>query len=328
MAVVMLHIFYIIYREDFLATIPIFLDKVGGIAHNGDTMSISYLIQESLPNCSPSEQQIARFVLEHPAEAMRLSISDLAASAHVSTAAITRLCKRIHVSSFNTLKLLLAKDVYSPEKGEVFLPDFNFETNAPMEAIASTLIQTAIGNFQNVGKLLNETTLFDTVSVILHSRSVHIYGIGASAVAAMDLQQKLTRLGILSTFHQESHMQLTAAATLTPADLFFAFSYSGETKEILAPVQIAKENGVKVAAVTRVGGNSLSKLADFIFCIPDTESLSRHGATISRMNQLLVIDVLYTAIITRDMEQSIENIARTGKVVASHRQNNGQNDVF
>ena len=168
---------------------------------------------------------------------------------------------------------------------------------------------------------MNETTLFDTVSAILHARSVHICGIGASAVAAMDLQQKLTRLGILSTFHQESHMQLTAAATLTPADLFFAFSYSGETKEILAPVQIAKENGVKVAAVTRVGGNSLSKLADFIFYIPDTESLSRHGATVSRMNQLLVIDVLYTALITRDIEQSIEKIARTGKVVASHRQN-------
>lgn len=298
-----------------------FLDKVRGIAHNEGIMSISYLIQESLLNCSPSEQQIARFILEHPAEAMRLNISDLAACAQVSTAAITRLCKRIHVCSFNSLKLLLAKDVYSPEKDQVFLPDFNFEMNAPMESITSTLIQTAIGNFQNVGKLLNEATLLDTVTCILQSRSVHISGIGASAVAAMDLHQKLTRLGILSTFHQESHMQLTASATLLPSDLVFAFSYSGETKEILAPVQIAKENGAKIAAVTRVGGNSLSKLADFVFCIPDTESLFRHGATVSRMNQLLVIDVLYTALITHDVEQSMENIARTGKAVASRRRN-------
>ncbi|MEL3906707.1 MAG: MurR/RpiR family transcriptional regulator [Treponema sp.] len=277
------------------------------------------MLKESLPNCSPSEQQAARYILEHPADAMRCNISDLAAQAQVSTAAVTRLCKRIHVGSFNTLKLMLAKDVYSPEQHDVFLPDFNFEKDSSLERITSALIHAASGNFQNVGKLLNETVLFQTVAEVLHARSVHIGGIGASAVAAMDFHQKLTRLGILAVFHQETHMQLTAAATLTPSDIFFAFSYSGETREVLLPAQIAKENGVKIAAVTRVGSNSLSKLADFVFCIPDTESLSRHGATISRMNQLLIIDIIYTALITRAMEHSIENIARTRKAVTVQR---------
>ncbi|MGI5173450.1 MurR/RpiR family transcriptional regulator [Treponema sp. OMZ 840] len=279
--------------------------------------SISYLLKASFPDCSPSEQQAARFILEHPAEAMRCNVSELAEQAQVSTAAVIRLCKRIHIDGFNTLRLMLAKDVYSPETANEFLPDFNFESDSPMETIASALIQTATNNFNNVGKLLNEKTLFDTVALILNARSIQIGGIGASAVAAMDLYQKLTRLGMFAVFNQETHMQLTAAATLSPKDVFFAFSYSGETNDILLPVQMAKERGVKVIAVTRVGENSLSKLADFVFAIPDTESLSRHGATISRMNQLLIIDILYTALITRAMEQSIENIARTRKAVSA-----------
>ena len=283
---------------------------------NNRMASISYLLQESFPDCSPSEQQAAQFILERPAQAMRCNISELAEQAQVSTAAIIRLCKRLHIDGFNNLKLMLAEDVYSPEAAADFLPDFNFKSDSPLETISATLIQTAINNFNNVGKLLNEKTLFNTIALILKARSIQIGGIGASAVAAMDLYQKLTRLGICALFNQETHMQLTAAATLLPNDVFFAFSYSGETNDILLPVQLAKERNVQVVAVTRVGENSLSKLADFIFAIPDTESLSRHGATISRMNQLLIIDILYTALITRAMEQSLENIARTRKVIS------------
>ena len=144
---------------------------------NNRMASISYLLQESFPDCSPSEQQAAQFILERPAQAMRCNISELAEQAQVSTAAIIRLCKRLHIDGFNNLKLMLAEDVYSPEAAADFLPDFNFKSDSPLETISATLIQTAINNFNNVGKLLNEKTLFNTIALILKASSIQIVGI-------------------------------------------------------------------------------------------------------------------------------------------------------
>ncbi len=54
---------------------------------------------------------------------------------------------------------------------------------------------------------------------------------------------------------------------LTPASLLIPISQSGETIDVVEPVQKAKKKGVKVAAITNVLGSTLYRQADFKFLL-------------------------------------------------------------
>ena len=54
-------------------------------------------------------------------------------------------------------------------------------------------------------------------------------------------------------------------------DLLVAISASGNSPNILAAVEAAKQLGVKTIALTGCGGGKLSKLADISFIVPSTE---------------------------------------------------------
>ncbi len=68
---------------------------------------------------------------------------------------------------------------------------------------------------------------------------------------------------------------------------------------MLTVAQKAKQSGATVIAITRIGGNSLSKLSDQVLAVPDSEALYRQGASLSRLSQLVVVDILYSCLIAR-----------------------------
>ncbi len=138
---------------------------------------------------------------------------------------------------------------------------------------------------------------------------------GASSIVATDFQQKTGPARILSTT-ADADMQIVQACSLGKKDAVIISSYSGETGTILKVAKEAKNNAAPVIAITRLGGNSLSKLADINLFIPNSESLFRQGATSSRINQLLVVDIIYAMIITRTHHHKAELIKRTWEAVS------------
>jgi DNA-binding MurR/RpiR family transcriptional regulator len=54
---------------------------------------------------------------------------------------------------------------------------------------------------------------------ILRARRIDCFGVGGSAVAALDAYQKFVRLGVPTQFTLDTHMQTTSAATLRAGDV-------------------------------------------------------------------------------------------------------------
>lgn len=72
---------------------------------------------ESLLNLLPkSERKIAQYILDNPAETIRMTIHELAAHAEASSSAVTRFCRSIKVNSFSELKVSLSSLISQPEK--------------------------------------------------------------------------------------------------------------------------------------------------------------------------------------------------------------------
>ncbi len=276
--------------------------------------SIVNLLKSYLEDCSPSEKGIAEYVLKHPKKILTMNISELARESQGSTAAIVRLCKRIKIDGYQELKILLARDIYS-EKKAIDYPDFTFTKEDGSEGILSKILHMHSNNLETLGSVLDTKQIELTVDKIIQSEYVHLAGIGASGIAASDLHQKFLRIGVLSGWEQDSHLQLTAACTLSKKNVALFFSYSGETKEIIQGAKLAKDNGAYTIAITKMGGSELSKICDSVLYVPFSESTSRHGAVLSKINQLIIVDVIYTCLVIRNAELNFEMMEKTRKGV-------------
>ena len=85
---------------------------------------------------------------------------------------------------------------------------------------------------------------------------------------------------------------------------------------MLRVAQEARKNHATVIAISRIGGNSLSRIADITLNVVNNESLFREGATLSRIGQLVMVDIIYAMILVRSHEKSIELLKRTWEAVS------------
>jgi DNA-binding MurR/RpiR family transcriptional regulator len=149
------------------------------------------------------------------------------------------------------------------------------------------------------------------VELIRSARMNYIFGIGASGLAAQDLAQKLIRIGFPCSCFQDTDLQITAACNLQKGDIAFIVSYSGETPAMLTVSELARKKGATVISLTMETENTLRASADIALLVPSLERIYRSGATVSRLTQLAVIDMIYSLLISRDLNTAIMAMEET-----------------
>ncbi len=277
------------------------------------------LIKQSLPSLSVAETKIARTVLQYPDKVIEYNVAQLAKKAKTSPATVIRFCKHLGFSGYHDFILNLVKEIYTkqdlPKEKDTFS---NFDDKLSMNEIADNLVDVVRGSLLTLKDLLIERDLSETISMIKKSNRIVLIGAGASAMVANDLHMKLARLGFSSEINDDFHMQLVLSSTLKKNDLAIVFSYSGETSVAIESAKLAKNNGANIVAITRIGTNSLSKIADVAIKIPNTEALFRKSATVSRIEQLLVVDILFLTL-AKDCDDANEKLANTWHAVSKFR---------
>ena len=153
--------------------------------------------------------------------------------------------------------------------------------------------------------------LRSSVEVIRRARVIYLFGMGASLCAAKDAYLKFLRLNKLCIINEDWHSQLLQARNATQEDLGLVISYSGATVEIIECMKTLKQNHTPIIAITRCVRSPVSELADYRLYTSAAESLFRSGAMSSRMSQLNVVDILYTALANDRYEESLQQLSKT-----------------
>lgn len=71
------------------------------------------------------------------------------------------------------------------------------------------------------------------------------------------------------------------------------------------------KNGTPIIAITRCVASPVAELADYKLYTTANESTFRSGAMSSRISQLNIIDILYTAFANREYEYCLEQLSKT-----------------
>ncbi len=241
-----------------------------------------------------SERALADRIVRDADSVVMKTITELAGeSDSFSTASITRFCKKIGLSGYSELRLELAKEIAKDNARRQIVADG--EETAP--GLVSSVVDASASAIKDLEYVLSDEIIRKAVHEIISAETITLAGIGASALVAQDLRQKLLRLGIRSLFDADQDVVKVTLSSGGSNDLLIAISYSGTTRETCDAVTLAKENGMRVLAITKKGDNPISQNADVNVPVTENEALLREGATLSRLQMLVAVDMIYRALI-------------------------------
>lgn len=270
-------------------------------------------LSSALPSLKPMERKVAEFIIDRPEEVVNLSVQKLASLADVSEATIIRLCRSLNFKGFQELKLRLAADL--SDHAEPLSSYQEIEIDGPVSELVESISHNNMRSIQDTMSVLSSQELETAIDAMYRARKIVLFGIGASAVIAMDLKQKLTRINYWCETGLGLDELKTLAANLDERDVAFGISYSGETQEVVDSLQLARKNGAATISLTRFGSNPVAIAAETNLFTSSLENSIRSGAMASRIAQLNVIDILYVGILRKDHDRHIRSLENTRKAV-------------
>lgn len=260
-----------------------------------------------------AEKMIVKAIIDDTDFVISHSVTDFAHAISVSTASIVRFCKKAGLSGYPELRLELAKYTKDNVKTEE-CNDSDVANARSVDGVVSHVISSTKQSIECLRELVDKDDVQKVVEAVLSSRNILIAGIGASSLAAQDLQQKLARIGIFSHFGQSEDFQFVQLVSMSEKDLLILFSYSGNTAFIRKLAENAKNRGIKTVAITKTGKNHLASIADIVLRVSSRESVLREGASVSRIEQLLLVDIIYYSTILAK-QGSLDRIVATWDAV-------------
>lgn len=272
--------------------------------------NVIILLRENINYLNPAEKAAAEYILDHPEEAARQSVQAISASAFVSSAAVIRMCKAIGFKGFKEFRSALTSDLASRNM-TMTLDDDDIHKDDSLDDIIQKITRKNIQSLYDTLRMMDSSTVARCVELMQKADHILLYGLGASLIAAQDFYLKLLRINKPCIINEDWHLQLITARSSSKKDLGIIISYSGETEEMIRCAEELKKNGTPILAITRCVSSTISQLADIRLYTTANESLFRSAAMSSRISQLNIIDVLYTAFANSEYDYCIRQLKKT-----------------
>lgn len=277
--------------------------------------SIYTKIRATLDNLPKAERRIGEYVLEHPNEVIRQSITEVAEECACAEATIFRFSRRLGLQGFQGLKIQLAS--------ETSIPTLNIHEDVhegdSMLDVAQKVFAATMQSIQDTLSLLNTSDLEKAVRLIAEANKIEFYGTGGSAMLALDGYHKFMRTGIPCIALTDTHLQVTSAALLKPGDVVVAISHSGTNKDIHETLNIARQHGAKIISLTDYNKTPIGKISDVCLVATSQETRYRTESMAARFAQLSILDTLYTGVAIRRQHDTIANLVEIREVIAKKR---------
>jgi len=273
-------------------------------------------IKESL---TPVERMISDYVLENASEVPRLSIKALSAKSKTSDASVLRFCKTMGYSGYREFIISISSTLGSRDEDQTD----QYTDIQPGDNLQTIIDNISLNNRKSIEdtlSIINRDEIARAVELLIETQNIDFYGVGASGLVCMDAQQKFMRINKMCHAYVDGHGQMTAATLLKKGDVAVVISNSGDTIEILDAMEIAKESGASIIAITRYNRSILAERADIVLFISTPEITIRSGAMGSRIAMLNVIDILFAGVASAEYKNVKKYLSKTHNILLSkHR---------
>jgi DNA-binding MurR/RpiR family transcriptional regulator len=265
--------------------------------------------------------KIAAVLIDDPKAPLNLSITELAERAGTSAASVTRFCRMIGYAGYSPLRVSIAEDVGRGGAQAAWIADIgrSFGPHDPPDEIRRALLNTHVLSLQTTAGLLDLSTAVRVADAIVKSRQVDVYGVGGSALTALETEARLYRIGINVHTWAEVHNGLTSAAILDRKCVAIGISNTGRTDETIQMLTVAKASGAYTVAITGNPDAPLARIADDVLIAASPDGYLQPADLSARHCQLFVVDLLYLLVAQSNFDRTTRLLAASGAAVAPRR---------
>jgi DNA-binding MurR/RpiR family transcriptional regulator len=252
-------------------------------------------LRHMLPELAEKEHRIATWLLEHADRVPSSTVTSIAEELDVSQAAIVRVCKRLGLSGFRELKLVLTDEVFAPDR----LPQHGVAPDDSVAEIMLKVIDNTVQSLRDTATIADVPVLERVVDAIAGCDQLHFYGTMGSGAVAYDGYLKFLGIGVCSAYATDPPVQGMLAASLTDRSVAVGISNSGEDEAVINALATARRHGATTVAITRFGRSPVSAVAQETIFYASVEVPPRDKNLAARSVQLSLINTMYLAVFIR-----------------------------
>ena len=271
-------------------------------------------IYGKLPTLSQSDQKIARQILRNPEQIVDCTISELANLAQVSGASVTRFCHNLGLTGFHNLKIQIAQ-ASSNEKSQSLKDIANDDLQIALKQIDKNKIAEIRATLENI----DSKTLEDVLNLLVKSRVVQVSAEGDTYPVAADAVYKMNQIGILAMASGGNvETAIAQSMNLGQDDCLLVISNSGESAALLNQIKVAKNQGIKIVAITNRADSPIALEADYHLQTAVRQTVLQSQYYFSRVAAFTMIEAIFLILISKD-DDRVEHIKKHEEYISSQK---------
>jgi len=153
-------------------------------------------IRGLLPTLAPAERRVAEAIIADPTLVVSTTITALAQQGRTSETTVVRFCRRVGFAGYPDLRLAIARELGADtaRARDSRAPGTDIHRDDSLHDVVRKLAFAEVTAIQETMDHLDLEQLDRAITALSQARRVSLFGLGASAFAAQDLQDKLLRI--------------------------------------------------------------------------------------------------------------------------------------
>ena len=244
---------------------------------------------------SYNERDVIKYIEEEKEKIENYSTTYIADKTNTTPSTLVRIAKKLGYSGWNDFKKAYLKEIrYLNSHFNNIDANTPFDEDDSFISIAHKIGQLHQESVEDTLSLINPDTLQKAVHILLQSKRIHVMAITNLCYAAEELVFKFRRIGVDARTYTDGHL-LPETLMIPNDDCCIFISYSGQTEPLLDAAKVLHDNHVPMIAITSIGENDLSHLANASLYVSTREkSYKKIGAYTSLESIHLLMDILYS----------------------------------
>jgi DNA-binding MurR/RpiR family transcriptional regulator len=272
-------------------------------------------IRSIYPGLKKIEKKVADFILDNSEKVIYGTLAQISREAKVSEASFVRFCQTLGFSGLTDIRVSLATTV--GHKNQELTSDFSLDRNTLLKDVPEKVIAHSIFAIKDILAIFDKEEFVKAVNILKICKRVAIFAVANAASVADDAMNKFLRIGKDVVLANDSHLQISIATALTSNDVAIGISHSGRTKSTIDALKCAKEAGATIICITNHDASLITEISDIKLLTADYEKNFNSETMVSRLSQLVIIDMLYIGIVLQDYDKYLKIIENQNKALLS-----------
>lgn len=259
-------------------------------------------------NLTEREQDIRKYILEHPEKIEEMSSRELGHATFASAASVTRFCQKLGTKGFPEFKLQLVRElqyetieeeeVITMSKRENVVTMVRKATQVQRQAIEETKKELSYSHLVKIGRMIADASCVD---FYVYDMNVYLADYGCSL---------FFHAGKVANVHSATNIQGLHAAMPADGHVAILISHTGKNERLAEIAGMLRKGGTKVIVISAVRDGIVSKQADEFLYAAGSEKVEEFWSSMFFASGKYLLDILYGMEFSRKYD---ENLALNNK---------------